>query len=190
MISYIKGKILEKKPGEVVVDVNGIGYRAHVPLSTYFKLGSVGEETSLFISIFIREDSINLYGFFTRTEREIFEKLTKINGVGPKLALNILSGIEPKEFTDTIERGEVHRLYSLPGVGKKTAMRVIVELSGKLKFNERQNTLKEDIISALVNLGYKKKDVIDIVEKTLRISKSEDGFEKVFKDVLKAILRK
>ncbi len=181
---------MEKKPGEVVVDVNGIGYKAYVSLPTYFKLGSVGEEASLFISTFIREENINLYGFLNREERNLFEKLTKISGVGPKLALNILSGLEPEEFAKTVEKGEVQRLHSLPGVGKKTAMRVMVELSGKLGMEKTSYTLKDDIISALVNLGYKKKDVMGIVEKILRKSDSEDGFEKIFREVLKAISKK
>lgn len=191
MISFMRGKIIEKKPGEVVVDINGIGYKAYVPLSTYFKLGSVGEVTSLFISTFIKEDNINLYGFMTKDERALFERLTKINGVGPRLALNILSGLGPEEFAETVEKGEAHRLYSLPGVGRKTAMRVIVELSGKFGTEEKKNSgIKEDVLSALMNLGYKKKDVIEIVEKTLKKCGSEDGFEKVLKEVLKAIAKR
>lgn len=190
MISYLKGKIIEKRPGEVVIDINGVGYKVHVPLSTYFKLGSVGDVATLFVSTFIREENINLYGFNTKDERTLFERLTKINGVGPRLALNILSGLGPEEFAETVEKGEAHRLYSLPGVGRKTAMRVIVELSGKLGTEEKRNDMREDILSALVNLGYKKKDVIGIVDKILKKSDSEDGFEKIFKEVLKAIAKK
>lgn len=191
MISYLRGKIIEKKPGEVVIDINGVGYKTYVPLSTYFKLGSVGEVASLFISTFIKEDNINLYGFMTRDERALFERLTKINGVGPRLALNILSGLGPEEFAETVEKGDAHRLYSLPGVGRKTAMRVIVELSGKLGNEEKQSSsIKEDVLSALINLGYRKKDVIGIVERTLKKCSSEEGFEKVFKEVLKAIAKK
>ncbi len=190
MISYLKGKIIEKRPGEVVIDINGVGYKAYVPLSTYFKLGSVGEVASLFITTFLREENINLYGFLTKDEKALFERLTKINGVGPRLALSILSGLGPEEFAETVEKGDAHRLYSLPGVGKKTAMRVIVELSGKLGTEERQSGMKEDILSALMNLGYKKKDVIGIVEKALKKSSSEDEFEKIFKEVLKTIARK
>ncbi len=190
MISYLKGKIIEQKPGEVVIDINGVGYKAYVPLSTYFKLGSVGELVSLFISTFIREENINLYGFLTRDERALFERLTKISGVGPRLALNILSGLGPEEFAEAVEKGETQKLYSLPGVGKKTAMRVIVELSGKLGTEEKQSGLKEDILSALSNLGYKKKDVIGIVDKVLKKCNSEDGFEKIFKEVLKSIAKK
>ncbi len=190
MISFLKGKIIEKKPGEVVIDINGVGYKAYVPMSTYFKLGSVGEIASLFISTSIREENINLYGFITRDERALFERLTKINGVGPKLALNILSGLGPEEFAKTVEKGDATRLSSLPGVGKKTAMRVIVELSGKLGTEDRQSDIREDVLSALINLGYKKKDVIGIVEKVLKRSGSEDGFEKIFKEVLKEIAKK
>lgn len=190
MISYLKGKILEKTPGEVVIDVNGVGYKVYVPLSTYFKIGATGDVVTLFVSTFIREENINLYGFKTKDERTLFEKLTKINGVGPRLALNILSGLGPEEFAETVEKGEAHKLYSLPGIGKKTAMRVIVELSGKLGTEEKKSDIKEDILSALVNLGYKKKDVVGIVDKTLRNCDSEDGFEKIFKEVLKAIAKK
>jgi Holliday junction DNA helicase RuvA len=189
MISYLKGKMIEKKPGEVTIDINGVGYKAYVPLSTYFKLGPIGDVVSLFISTFIREENINLYGFLTKEERNLFERLTKINGVGPRLALNILSGLGPEEFAEVVEKGEVQRLYSLPGVGKKTAMRVIVELSGKLGVEDKVS-MREDILSALINLGYKKRDVMGIIDKTLKKIKPEDGFEKAFKEVLKELAKK
>jgi Holliday junction DNA helicase RuvA len=189
MISYLKGKIIEKKPGEVVIDINGVGYKAYVPLSTYFRLGSIGESVSLFVSTFIKEESINLYGFLTKDERSLFERLTKINGVGPRLALNILSGLGPEEFAEVVEKGEAQRLYSLPGVGRKTAMRVILELSGKLGLEEKVS-IREDILSALINLGYKKRDVIRTVDKVLKKINPEDGFEKALKEVLKELAKK
>ena len=132
VIAHLRGRILEKQPNRIVVDANGVGYDVSVPLSTFYGLGDPGSEIALRIHTHVREDALSLYGFATRLEQELFERLISISGIGPKLALAVLSGIEPPELVRAIERADLARLTAIPGVGKKTSERIIVELKDRL----------------------------------------------------------
>ena len=132
VIAQLRGRILEKHPNRLVTDVNGVGYEVFVPLSTFYGLGEPGSEVALRIHTHVREDALLLYGFATALEQELFERLIGVGGIGPKLALAVLSGIEPTELVRAIERGDVARLTAIPGVGKKTSERIVLELKDRL----------------------------------------------------------
>src|SRR6185503_14911566 len=132
MIAYLRGRIFEKHPNRIVVDVEGVGYDVAVPLSTYYGLGETGSEIALRIHTHVREDALSLYGFATRIEQELFERLIGISGIGPKVALAVLSGIEPPDLVKAIERADLARLTAIPGVGKKTSERIVLELRDRL----------------------------------------------------------
>src|SRR5215210_1455347 len=132
MIALLRGTLLEKNPSRLIVDAGGVGYDVQVPLSTFYVLGEPGTSISLRIHTHVREDLIALYGFATTLEQDLFERLIGISGIGPKLALAVLSGIEPGELVAAIERSDVARLTAIPGVGKKTAERIVLELKDRL----------------------------------------------------------
>src|SRR5260221_7545090 len=132
VIAHLQGRILEKQPNRIVVDVNGVGYDLSVPLSTFYGLGDPGSDIALRIHTHVREDALLLYGFATRLEQDLFERLIGISGIGPKVALAVLSGIEPPELVRAIERGDLARLTAIPGVGKKTSERIVLELKDRL----------------------------------------------------------
>lgn len=158
MIAHLRGKLVEKEPSRVVIDVNGVGYEVFVPLTTSSALPERGVEVAIDIHTHVREDIIALYGFSTRSERSIFEKLMTISGIGPKLAVTILSGGSVDALVSAIRRGDLARLTAIPGVGKKTAERIVVELKDKLQDFAVQTVDKlpteSDVLSALENLGY------------------------------------
>ena len=132
MIAHLRGSILEKHPNRIVIDVNGVGYDVFVPLSTFYGLGDAGAAIALRIHTHVREDALVLYGFATLLEQELFERLIGVSGIGPKVALAVLSGIEPQELIRAIERGDLARLTAIPGVGKKTSERIVLELKDRL----------------------------------------------------------
>src|SRR5918995_1438025 len=164
MIAHLRGRLLEKHPNRVIVDVNGVGYDVHVPLSTFYEMAEPGEEIALRIHTHVREDALLLYGFATPLEQQLFERLIAVSGIGPKLALAVLSGIEPPDLVRAIEQSDVARLTSIPGVGKKTSERIVVELKDRLPRLHpavahagaavEASALRDDVLSALVNLGY------------------------------------
>ncbi|MGB7218355.1 MAG: Holliday junction branch migration protein RuvA [Vicinamibacterales bacterium] len=165
MIAHLRGRVLEKHPNRIVLDVNGVGYDVFVPLSTFYGLGEPGTESALRIHTHVREDALALYGFATPLELDLFERLISISGIGPKLALAVLSGIEPVELVRAIERGDLARLTAIPGVGKKTAERIVVELKDRLPRGplvaaaagtavSETPPVGDDVLSALLNLGY------------------------------------
>jgi Holliday junction DNA helicase RuvA len=166
VIAHLQGRVLEKHPNRIVVDVNGVGYDVFVPLSTFYGLGEPGADVALRVHTHVREDTIALYGFATLLEQELFERLIGISGIGPKLALAVLSGIEPLELIRAIERGDVARLTAIPGVGKKTSERIVLELKDRLPRPHiaaviggsteaaAPSGVHDDVLSALVNLGY------------------------------------
>jgi Holliday junction DNA helicase RuvA len=157
MIAHLRGKLARKDPARVVVDVNGVGYEVFVPLTTFTALPETGSEVSIDVHTHVREDMIALYGFSTRRERMIFEKLMTISGIGPKLAVTILSGGSVEDLVTAIKRSDLARLTAIPGVGKKTAERIILELKDKLQdFAEgrARSAVESDVLSALENLGY------------------------------------
>lgn len=161
MIGFLRGALIDKKPHELLLDVNGVGYRVLVPVSTFCRVGNRGEKTELLVHTHVREDQIALYGFATSIERDLFEKLISVSGVGPKVAMSILSGIEGEDLVESIRQNDVPRLTRIPGVGKKTAERLILELKDKMReFALTSNPgvpdspTRGDLTSALLNLGY------------------------------------
>lgn len=165
MIGYLEGKLRQKTPDYILLDVNGVGYFLQVPLSTFYELPGLGRAASLFVHTHVREDALQLYGFRTSEEKETFLHLIAVNGVGPRLAVNILSGIQPGELHQAVKNQDRKRLQSIPGVGKKTAERILLELRDRLKLGAEADTgpsvplvpedTYSDALSALLNLGYR-----------------------------------
>jgi Holliday junction DNA helicase RuvA len=194
MIAYLKGAILQKTPSQVIVDIGGVGYCAAIPLSTYFKLGEIGDPVELFIHTHLTDTALSLYGFVTKDERELFLKLIGISGIGPKLAMNVLSGIEAGELVDAIKKSDVARISLIPGIGKKTALRITMELQDKIEKKEkllavRGSKEREDLISALLNLGFRRKEVERIVDETIRTMGSDAEIEKLLRECLKRMAK-
>lgn len=165
MIGRLKGLLDEKAPAEVLVDVGGVGYQAAIPLSTFYRLPDQGQEVALYVSTNLRENALELFAFAERRERDLFNLLRSVSGIGPRLALTVLSGVEVAEFFEIIDQGDHARLVSIPGVGRKTAERMIVDLKDKLGRLEMPTPLdgtptavERDAVLALVSLGYSRKD--------------------------------
>lgn len=193
MIGHLRGRLLEKHPNRVIVDVNGVGYDVHVPLSTFYEMAEPGEEIALRIHTHVREDALLLYGFATLLELQIFERLISVSGIGPKLALAVLSGIEPRDLAGAIQRNDLARLTAIPGVGKKTAERMCVELRDRIpKAIEAAaspaDTMREDLASALVNLGYHRQAIDKSLDKLLG-GRADARFEDVLRSALKELSR-
>jgi Holliday junction DNA helicase RuvA len=199
MIAFLNGILLTKTPHRIVIDNGGIGYEVFVPLSTFYALPDRQERVSLHIYTHVREDAIMLFGFQTLLEKQIFALLISVSGIGPKLATNILSGIGPEELLEAMARGDAAKLQSIPGVGKKTAERIALELKEKalklmgeaepltalaLPIEDKQ--LYEDALSALVNLGYSAKAAKDSVEKA-RSRLKEPSLETWIKEALRIL---
>ena len=194
MIAYLKGILIQKTPGQAVIDTGGVGYSATVPLSTYFKLGEVGTAAELLIYTHLTDDSLALFGFASREEKDMFLKLIGISGIGPKLAMNILSGIEPADLEEAIRKSDVARIALVPGIGKKTALRITMELQDKIEKKEKllavkRSPEKEDLVSALLNMGFRQKEVERVVDQAISAQKPEAGFEKLLRDCLKRLAR-
>lgn len=194
MIGYLKGNLIQKSPSQVVLDIGGVGYCVWVPLSTYFELGDLDDKVELFVYTHLTDNSLSLYGFSTEKERDIFLKLIGISGIGPKLALNILSGIGVSDLEEAIRQSDVARISLIPGIGKKTALRIALELQEKLEKKEKILKAKgfqerEDLISALMNLGFKRKEVEKIVDETINKLTVEAGFEHLLRESLKKMAK-
>ena len=199
MIAHLTGSLLRKTPQVAIIDNSGVGYEVHVPLSTYYALPSEDESVSLHIYTHVREDTLTLFGFHTLLEKEIFLMLTSITGIGPKLANNILSGIGPEELLAAMAAGDALRLQAIPGVGRKTAERIALELKEKaaemspdrqtaavqIRHGEAESVF-EDALSALLNLGYSPRLAKGAVRRAL--TASEDGrLEGVIRQALKSL---
>jgi Holliday junction DNA helicase RuvA len=191
MIGHLTGRLLRKGPQEAVVDVGGVGYRVTIPISTYYRLEGEGSPVSLRIHTHVREDALALFGFATATEEDLFERLISVAGVGPKLAVNILSGIDAQELTAALRASDIARLTRVPGVGKKTAERLVLELKDKLPpavpapeaVPAAGSSHREDLFSALGNLGYSRAEAERAIDSAL---KSADG---QFEDLLRTALQ-
>ena len=181
MYHYLKGILIEKSPAGVVVDVHGVGYEVHVPVSSFAHLPALGEEVKLLTRFIVREDAQVLYGFLTAEEKRLFELLISISGIGPKTALTALSGVETAALKRAIVRGEVEVLKGIPGIGRKTAERIVIELreklaaegleaqqAGPLRTENPAATPAEDAVEALVALGYKRPGAKQAVEKAVK----------------------
>jgi Holliday junction DNA helicase RuvA len=157
VIAHLRGKLAHKDPARIVVDVHGVGYEVFIPLTTYTAIPDSGADVSLDIHTHVREDLIALYGFSSRQERQVFERLISVSGIGPRLAVTILSGGSVESLVSAIRNGDLPRLTSIPGVGKKTAERIVVELRDKLQdlsAEAAKPPIESDVLSALENLGY------------------------------------
>jgi Holliday junction DNA helicase RuvA len=194
MIAYLKGTLIQKKPNQVVVDVGGVGYCALIPISTYLRLGEVNELVALHVYSYLTDNSLSLCAFSTQEEKDIFLKLISISGIGPKIALNILSGIEASDLEEAIRKSDIARLTLIPGVGKKTALRIALELQEKLEKKEKVLGAKglqekEDLTSALQNLGFRRREVERIVEETIKAFSLEAGFDKLLRECLRRMAK-
>jgi holliday junction DNA helicase RuvA len=199
VIAYLRGRILEKHPNRIVVDVNGVGYEVAVPLSTFYELGDEGADVALRVHTHVREDALALYGFASALEQDLFERLIGVSGIGPKLGLAVLSGIEPMDLIRAIEQADVARLTAIPGVGKKTSERIVLELKDRLPRAHvvavaagyaaaEPPALRDDLLSALVNLGYHRPLAEKAVAAAIKTT-PDGGFERTLKQALRELAR-
>lgn len=197
MIGYLQGKLHHKSPDYIVIDVNGVGYCVHVPLSTFYDLPDSGESVRLTIHTHVREDLIQLYGFRSLAEKEMFLHLISINGVGPRLAVNILSGITPDGLRSAVLQQDYKRLKNIPGVGKKIAERIALELRDKLKIKPAQEEVSmpaypaqdvySDALSALMNLGYRAAEAEKALKKAGDRLEGNPPLEHLLKETLRIL---
>ena len=197
MIARLRGTLLEKTPSRIIVDVGGVGYDVRVPLSTFYGLGEPGAPITLRVHTHVREDAIALFGFGSALEQDLFERLIAINGIGPKLALAVLSGIDPADLIRAIRAQDVARLTRIPGVGKKTAERIGLELKDRLPQagatadappGGADGDLRADLLSALTNLGYKGAVAEKAVDAAVRKAPAAP-FEDLLRDILRQMIR-
>jgi Holliday junction DNA helicase RuvA len=198
VIAYLRGRLLEKHPNRIIVDVDGVGYEVFVPLSTFYVLAEPGVEASLRIHTHVREDSLSLFGFATALEQELFERLIGISGIGPKVALAVLSGIEPQDLVRAIELGDLARLTAIPGIGKKTSERLVLEMKDRLPRAQPAAVaaggpptvpvVRDDVLSALVNLGYHRPLAEKAVDSAIK-SSPDGGFERTLKQALRELAK-
>lgn len=196
MIAHLSGALLDKQVQRLVIDVGGVGYEVFVPLSTFYGLGDPGSRVALRIHTHVRDSAIQLFGFATPLEMALFERLIAVSGIGPKVALAVLSGIDPLDLVHAVRRADLARLTRIPGVGRKTAERLVVELKDRLPDTPADlstdasaspgTDVREDVLSALANLGYQRAAAETAVNKVLR-SHEERDFEAVLRLVLKAL---
>ncbi|NOS35707.1 MAG: Holliday junction branch migration protein RuvA [Deltaproteobacteria bacterium] len=198
MIAHIEGVLLNKSVESIIIDVGGVGYEVRVPLSTYYKLPDLRQRVALIVYTHHKEDILQLYGFMTPREKEIFQLLISVSGVGPKLARNVLSGIDAEELAEALAMGDLAKLKGVPGIGAKTAERLILELREKARATATatdeagvgdKGGILHDIHSALVNLGYKSNQADRAVSEIRKSSDGEESFEELFKRALKALTR-
>jgi Holliday junction DNA helicase RuvA len=195
VIARLRGQLVEKLPNQAIVDVQGVGYDVTIPLSTFYQLPDPPATTDLVIHTHVREDQIALFGFRTSREKQVFEKLISVSGIGPKLAITILSGLEAQELIPAIRQNDLTRLTRIPGVGRKTAERMVLELRDKLAGAEASlepsssqfSPLEEDVLSALTNLGYQR----PIAERAVQTveGRAQMAFDTLLKSSLQALVR-
>ena len=195
MIAHLSGTLAQKIPGEVVIDVGGIGYQVSIPLNVFYRLPAVGSAVSLHVYTHVREDALQLFGFQDPADKQVFLLLLGVSGIGPRLAINILSGIPAEELSRALGQGDQVRLVGIPGVGRKLAERMIVELKDKLATAapaamgsaraDGNSQLVLDAVSALLNLGYKRPDAEKAVREALK--RGGDSLEDVLKETLRRL---
>lgn len=189
MIGRLHGKLLEKNPPQILIDVSGVGYEVDVPMSTFCNLPEVGGELTLHTHFVVREDAELLYGFATLAERAVFRALIKISGVGPKIALALLSGITVDQLKDAVDRGETGLLTKVPGIGKKTAERLVLELKGKLAGTGEATAAvptsgaRADVAAALIALGYSEREAAAATKKLPEDCTVNDGLRLALKSL-------
>ena len=194
MISLLRGRIAEKSLGKIVVDIHGVGYGVTVPLSTYYRLPELGGEAELKIYTHMKDDGIELFGFLTEDERRIFTLLLSVSGVGPRVATNILTSISPTELVSSISSGDLAK-KKIPGIGPKLASRLVTELKDKVAHFQpvgevvEKGGILEDVISALLNLGYKKPEIDEHIAQLEEITAKEKNIETALRESLKIMRR-
>ena len=198
MIESLKGILNKKDPTQVIIDVGGVRLGVHITLSTYEKLGDVNAEVELLTYLNVREDIMELYGFFDNSERLLFKLLTSVNGIGPKSALNILSGTNPNSFKKNIINGDISSLTSIPGIGAKTAKRIVIELKDKFidggesvalgfQLDSDEEGVIEDIIKVLLSLGYNRNSIDKAISEIATKEVLKEDLEKIIKMTLKKL---
>lgn len=193
MIAHLRGKLIARHPNQAIVDAGGLGYDVAISVPTFSELPPLGSEVSLHIHTHVREDQLALYGFFRAEEKQLFEKLITVSGIGPKLAMTILSGMPAEEMVNSIRGNDLARLTKIPGVGKKTAERMVLELRDKLpaagieaaEVIPSLSAVQEDVLSALMNLGYQR----PAAEKALGTAEKNGSFEAMFRAALGALAK-
>jgi Holliday junction DNA helicase RuvA len=200
MIAFLRGRLHDKQPNRVIVDVGGVGYEVHVPLSTFYQIGDAGSDVALRVHLHVREDALQLYGFLTELEQHLFARLIAISGIGPKLAIVVLSGMETRDLVTAVQRADVARLTGIPGIGKKTAERIVLELKDRLSEIAIPATagptsaaggadqLRADLLSALLNLGYHRNQAERAIDKTLSPT-SDATLEHAVRAALRELMR-
>lgn len=199
MIAFLRGKLLEKHPNQVIVDTAGVGYDVVIPISTFSALPEAGSDVALRIHTHVREDALALFGFLTSAEKALFEKLISVSGIGPKLAITVLSGLATPALIDAIRGGQVEQLVRIPGVGKKTAERMVLELKDKLeglgggalpavssRAEPALSALEQDVLSALLNLGCQRSAAEAAVRKA-KTAEPASTFEPLFRKALELV---
>jgi Holliday junction DNA helicase RuvA len=194
MIALLRGVLVEKHPNQAVVDAGGVGYELHIPITTYARLPDAGAEVRLRVYTHVREDTLALYGFLSLDEKNLFEKLIAVSGIGPSLAIKVLSGLVAVELIAAIRKGEVERLVRIPGVGKKTAERMVLELRDKLPASAGEsaapapslNEVEQDVLSALLNLGCARPAAEQAVRKA-KAGGAPGEFELLFRRALELV---
>jgi Holliday junction DNA helicase RuvA len=194
MIGRLTGRLAAKATDHVLLDVGGVGYLVHIPLSTFYDLPELESPASLFVHTHVREDTLALYGFLTERERGLFQMLMSVAGIGPKVALTVLSGMPPSELIAALGKQDVRRLVAIPGVGKKTAERMVLELTEKVAKLSAEPSAEapeavpaDDVVSALVNLGYRKSEAERAVETIARLGAPPKDFGSYLKEALKRL---
>lgn len=201
MIAALTGRLAYKTPSHVTLDVHGVGYEVFIPLSTFYALPDANESVSLNIYTHLREDALQLYGFITVLEKDAFILLTGVSGVGPKLALSVLSALSVPDLVSAIRAGDAEKLASVPGIGKKTAARIALELKDKVErlpvapgpapqiASGPLDSLQDDALSALVNLGYKAVDVKDAIKRAVQVRRDPMTLTELIREALKILAR-
>ena len=197
MIAKLTGELIAKAPSHIILDVHGVGYEVLIPLSTYFALPELQDSLSLNVFTHVREDAIQLFGFLTVPEKDTFVMLTNISGVGGKLALSVLSTLSVSDLITAIQKNDEDKLSSVPGIGKKSASRIVLELKDKIARLDSDSALptkpalpdqiQDDAVSALVNLGYRSRDVKDIITKICRDQTTPSPLDHLIREALKKL---
>jgi Holliday junction DNA helicase RuvA len=201
MIAALTGRLASKSPSQITLDVQGVGYEVFIPLSTFYSLPDINESASLRIHTHLREDAIQLFGFLTATEKDAFILLTGISGIGPKLALSVLSTLSVTDLVSAIQAGDMEKLATVPGIGKKSAGRIVLELKDKVErlqampaavatvTGDPSSRLHDDALSALVNLGYRAQEAKDIIKRITQSQSSPMLLKDLIRETLKELAR-
>ncbi|MDQ6735390.1 MAG: Holliday junction branch migration protein RuvA [Nitrospirota bacterium] len=201
MIAALTGRLAFKSPSQITLDVQGVGYEVFIPLSTFYSLPDIDESASLRVHTHLREDAIQLFGFLTTTEKDAFILLTGISGIGPKLALSVLSTLSVTDLVSAIQTGDMDKLATVPGIGKKSAGRIVLELKDKVErlhavpaamvhvTGDHSSRVHDDALSALVNLGYRAQEAKDIIKQIAQSQSSPMPLKDLIRETLKELAR-